>query len=44
MRMVQNELAKALACRVERGQYTLEAAAEIARKLLRETPKQLLGL
>jgi len=42
--LVRTELAKALACRIERGQYTLDGAGEIARKLLRETPERLLGL
>ena len=43
-KLVRMELAKALANRVERGQYTLEGAVEIAKKLLQETPKHLLGL
>ena len=42
--LVRTELAKALANRVERGQYTLNDAVHIARKLLQETPKRLLRL
>jgi hypothetical protein len=42
--LVRTELARALAHRVERGQYTLDVAVEIARKLLQETPERLLGL
>ncbi len=42
--LVRTELAKALARRVERGQYTTEGAAEIARRLLRDTPERLLRL
>ncbi len=42
--LVRTELAGALARRVERGQYTLDGAVEIARKLLQETPEHLLGL
>ncbi|HNS21658.1 MAG TPA: hypothetical protein PKH24_14225 [Sedimentisphaerales bacterium] len=43
-RLVRTELARALAKRVERGQYTRQGALQIATKLLQETPKQLLGL
>jgi glucuronate isomerase len=42
--LVRTELARALAGRVERGQYILDGAVEIATKLLRETPAHLLGL
>lgn len=42
--LVRTELARALANRVERGQYTPDDAVRIAGKLLRETPKRLLKL
>jgi glucuronate isomerase len=42
--LVRTELARALAYRIERGQYTVEGAVQIARKLLQETPEHLLGL
>jgi glucuronate isomerase len=42
--LVRTELTRALAQRVERGQYTLDGAVEVARKLLQETPERLLGL
>ena len=42
--LVRTELARALASRVERGQYTQDEALQIACKLLRETPKRLLRL
>lgn len=42
--LVRTELAKALANRVERGQYTLSDAVQIARRLLHETPKRLLNV
>ncbi len=42
--LVRTELARALASRIERGQYTLDAAVETAVKLLRETPERLLRL
>jgi len=43
-KLVRMELAKALVNRTRRGQYTLDGAVEIAKKLLQETPKHLLGL
>jgi hypothetical protein len=43
-KLVRMELANALANRIERGQYTLDGAVKIAKKLLQETPKHLLGL
>jgi len=43
-KLVRMELAKALVARIARGQYTLDGAVEIAKKLLQETPKHLLGL
>lgn len=43
-KLVRMELAKALANRVERGQYAPDGAVEIAKKLLQETPKHLLRL
>jgi hypothetical protein len=43
-KLVRMELAKALADRIARGQYTLDGAVETARKLLHETPKRLLRL
>jgi glucuronate isomerase len=42
--LVRTELARALARRIDRGQYTLDQALEIARRLLQETPERLLGL
>lgn len=42
--LVRTELARALAHRVERGQYALNEAVQIAGKLLRETPEHLLGV
>jgi len=42
--LVRTELAGALARRIERGQYTLGEAVQIAGKLLRETPAHLLRL
>jgi len=42
--LVRTELARALANRVERGQYTPDVATRIAEKLLYETPKRLLRL
>ncbi len=42
--LVRTELTRALAHRIERGQYAPDEAVEIARKLLRETPERLLGL
>jgi len=42
--LVRTELARALAHRVERGQYTLDKAVQIAEKLLWETPDHLLRL
>jgi len=43
-RLVRTELARALANRVERGQYTRQEALDIATKLLQETPRHLLRL
>jgi hypothetical protein len=43
-KLVRMALANALANRIEAGQYTLDGAVRIAKKLLQETPKQLLGL
>ncbi|MBP7051280.1 MAG: hypothetical protein KBE65_09715 [Phycisphaerae bacterium] len=43
-RLVRMELARALAKRVERGQYSRQEALQIATKFLQETPRQLLGL
>ena len=43
-KLVRMELANALANRIERGQHTLDGAVRIAKKLLQETPKHLLGL
>ena len=43
-KLVRMELAKALADRIARGQYTLDGAVETAMKLLHETPRRLLGL
>jgi len=37
-KLVRMELAKALVARIARGQYTLDGAVEIAKKLLQETP------
>jgi glucuronate isomerase len=42
--LVRTELARALAHRVERGQYTLDGAVEIAGRLLQETAEHLLRL
>jgi glucuronate isomerase len=42
--LVRTELAKALAKRVERGQYTRQEAVQIASKLLLETSRRLLRL
>ncbi len=42
--LVRTELARALARRVERGQYVLDEAVQIATKLLREAPEHLLQL
>ena len=43
-KLVRMELAEVLTNRVKRGQYTLDGAVEIARKLLQETPRHLLRL
>jgi hypothetical protein len=43
-KLVRVEFANALANRIERGQYTLDEAVKIAKELLQETPKRLLGL
>lgn len=43
-KLVRMELANALVNRIKRGQYTLDGAVKIARKLLQETPNHLLGL
>jgi len=43
-KLVRMELAKVLTNRVERGQYALDEAVEIARKLLQKTPRHLLRL
>jgi len=43
-KLVRAALAEALMKRVNRGQYTLEQAVEIAEKLLLQTPKKLLRI
>ena len=43
-KLVRTELANALAKRVERGQYSIEIAIQIAYKLLRETPVEIYEL
>ena len=42
--IVRRQLARALAIRVDRGQYTVETALDIADAILRETPERLLGM
>jgi glucuronate isomerase len=42
--LVRKELARALAERVEKGQYTLDEALQIARAILYDSPQSLLGM
>jgi hypothetical protein len=43
-RMVQKQMARVLAEKIEQGQYTREDALSIARTMLYETPQNLLGM
>ena len=43
-KLVRSELAKVLAKRIERKQYTLDEALNIAKKLLFQTAKDALGI
>ena len=43
-RMVERQLARVLAEKIEQGQYTREEAISIARSILHETPQTLLGM
>ena len=43
-RMVQRQLARVLAEKIEQGQYTRDEAISIARSILHETPQTLLGM
>jgi hypothetical protein len=42
--MVQKQLARVLAEKIEQGQYTYDDALAIARTILYETPQTLLGM
>ncbi|HZL06913.1 MAG TPA: hypothetical protein VFE45_16095, partial [Coriobacteriia bacterium] len=42
--IVRKQLARAFAERVDRGQYTIDDALDIADAILRETPERLLGM
>jgi glucuronate isomerase len=43
-RLVRRQLARALAERIEQGQYSLDEALKIAKAILYESPQQLLGM
>jgi hypothetical protein len=42
--MVQRQLARVLAEKIGRGQYTRDDAISIARSILHETPRAVLGM
>ena len=43
-RMVQRQMARVLAEKIEQGQYTRDDALSIAQTILYETPQKLLGM